>query len=215
MKPLSLCLAAGLALATLSGCALTKDARGAVPFDEEPAQNAAAPIEKTDFSPDTWVYRHPNRSPLEYAKIIIAPVRIYENMSSEVKKRDRRYLNEVGTSFGKRIQRLIEKDYMPVASPDELTLRIEIELFELKPSNRIFKDLRQRLKLGDDVAGTKLEGSCYDSVSGELIFAVSTFYTGEEYAAYRNPVLIKNLRGAFGEWSEHFKKRFDEEMSLF
>ena len=160
------------------------------------------------------MYKRQEKSPSDYAKILIPPVRIYENMSSEVKKRDRRYLNEVGETFKRRMTRLLEKDYLPVHAPGAQTLRVEIELFELKHTTRIFKDRRERTKIAGETTGTKLEAACYDSVTNELIFAVSTFYAGEEYAAFKNPVLIKNLRGAFGEWSEHFKKRFDEIMTF-
>ncbi len=175
---------------------------------------AAGPIQKMEYAPDTWIYRHPTKSPRDYAKVELPPVEMYLNMSSEVKKRDRRYLDEVGSSFLRRVQRSIEKDYLPVQKPDELTLRIEISLSQLQPTTRLFKDRHERIKLGRAVSGTKLEASCYDGVTHELVFAVTTFYKGDEYAAYENPVLIKNIRGAFGEWSGHFKKEFDAAMAF-
>ncbi len=205
------------ALLALFGCAGTnavvqKPAAIVLDVNEEPA--ALGPIEKADFSPDTWVYRNPAKSPLEYAQIILSPVKVYENMASEVNKRDRRNLEDVGASFSRRLARLLAKDYMPVTKPGPMALRVEIELLELKPGIRLFQARREKTKLPHNVSGTKLEAACYDSVTGELIFAVSTFYQGDEYAAYKSPVLIKNLRGAFGEWSEHFKKRFDQEMTF-
>lgn len=205
-----------LAFLALFGCAtknaLVEQRPLVVEADDEPVK--LGPIEKADFSPDTWVYRNPAKSPLEYAQILLSPVKVYENMASEVNKRDRRNLEDVGASFSRRLQRLLEKDYMPVKKPSPMALRIDIELLELKPGIRIFKDRHEKIKLARNVSGTKLEAACYDSVTGELIFAVSTFYQGDEYAAYKSPVLIKNLRGAFGEWSTHFKKRFDQEMTF-
>lgn len=204
-----------LALPLLSGCVmrtLTADNPNADISDDVGGGGGKGPIHKADFFPDTWVYHNPNKSPLDYAQIILSPVRVYENMASEVNKRDRRYLNEVGESFQNRLSRLL-KDYMPAKQPNPLALRIDIELLALKPVMRIFKDRSEKVRVPAPVAGTKLEAACYDSMTGELIFAVSTFYKGDEYAGYSNPVLIKNIRGAFGEWSEHFKKRFDEQMS--
>jgi len=206
-----------LALLMLVGCSATNSVVKQpdviiVEAEEEPA--ASFPIEKVDFSPNTWVYRNPVKSPLEYAQVILSPVKVYENMASEVNKRDRRNLEDVGVSFSRRLQRLLEKDYMPVTRPGPTALRIEIQLLELKPGTHIFQARREKMKLPKNVSGTKLEAACYDSVSGELIFAVTTFYDGDQYAAYKSPVLITNLRGAFGEWSTHFKKRFDQEMTF-
>lgn len=210
IRQLSLALST-LALASLCGCALSQlSASGADAISAEDRGR----IEKTDFSPETWIYHHPQQALTEYTKVLVSPVRIYENMASEVKKRDRRYLNEVAQTFQRRLVRTLEKDYLPVTEPDPLTLRIELELTELKPSMRVFKDRREKTKLGGGVSGTKMEASCYDTVSGELIFALATFYTGDEYAAHSKPVLITNLRGAYGEWLEYFKKRFDEAMTF-
>lgn len=218
MKRSHLFALSALSLLSIVGCAMTPISNtGVVPPDGviylPPEEDAL--IEKADFSPDTYIYRHPRRSPLDFAQIIVSSVSVYDNMSSEIKKRDRRYLDEVGDSFQKRMLRLIERDYLPAQVPNELTLRIDIELVALKPGMRLFKDRRERVKMPDsEMVGTKLEADCYDSVTNELIFAVSTFYKGEEYKAFEKPALITNIRGAFGEWSEHFKKRFDDVMTF-
>jgi hypothetical protein len=97
-----------------------------------------------------------------------------------------------------------------VDTPGEGVLRIDISIYDIKPIvNYINKDGNEAVRFDNTLVGTKFDMDCYDSVSEEQIFALSTLYKGQEYTAYKDLSYMGNVETAFNEWARFFKGRLD------
>jgi Protein of unknown function (DUF3313) len=169
-------------------------------------------MQKVDFYRDTWVYRHPTKKTTDYNRFILSPFSVYENTAVKIKRANKKKFDQLATTLHQKTKILFSADYPVVESSDENTLRVEIEIIDIKPIVQLKKEGNTTVVRDPDIEGSKIEANCYDALSGELIYAVSTLYKGEPYAAYQNSLLIKNIQDAYNEWFTFFKVRFDEAM---
>lgn len=203
MKPQPLLFLALL----LSGCVLTN----APPRNSRFMVDITG-LEKVDFYKDTWVYCHPQIKVTDYRSFIVAPVEVYHNTAKKIPKKTRPIYDAEEGNFQRYAEDVIGKGYPVSAQPGPGVLRIEFNVVDIKPIVRTKDHGNDAIITDPNTKGTKIEADCFDSVTNERIFALSTLYKGQEYAAYKDPALLPAVELAFQEWLMFFKKRFDAAM---
>jgi hypothetical protein len=168
-------------------------------------------LKQEELIKDTWVYRHPDKKPTDYKLFIFDSVRVYENTAKKIRKENR----PIYDAFAERLTGLslssFKKDYDIAKQAGEGVLEIEISIVDIKPIvHYINKDGNEAIRYDGTAKGTKFEMDCVDSATREPILAISTLYSGEQYAAHENLAYLGNLEKAYLEWSRFFKNRFDQ-----
>ncbi len=201
-----------LSMVALTGCVLhgTPDRNSRYSADISTMQRE----ELSDFPHTTWVFRHPTRKPTDFAKFILAPMTVYEKPASAVLGRDRETFDVEAGQLRLKLAKLIGKDYFLTEKSGPDTMRIEVQIVDIKPVVQMKKDGNDTTILNPNIKGSKIEANCYDSATNELIYAISTLYKGDEYTAYQDASLLPNMEKAFDEWAVYFKRRFDTAMAL-
>ncbi len=205
-------LLVSISLVAIAGCVLhgTPDRNSRFSADISTMKRE----EVTDFPHTTWVYRHPTRKPTDFSKFILAPVTVYDKPATKVLGRDRETFDVEAGKLKLKLVKLLGNDYFLTDKTGADTMRIDVAVVDIKPVVQMVKDGNETTVLNPSIKGSKFEANCYDSVTNELIFAVSTLYKGDEYTAYQDASLLNNTETAFDEWSAYFKHRFDVALSL-
>lgn len=168
-------------------------------------------MEKSALRKDTWVYRHPTKHVTDYAAFNIPQITVYEHSNEKIKPENRAPFDALADRLRGKTVDLLKKDYPIVGTDGKGTLRIEISVMDIKPIVHLKNSDGNMVTIMDrSKIGTKFEMDCHDSVTDELIFAVSSLYNGKEYAAYKDPQLLGTVETAYEDWAAFFKSRLDD-----
>lgn len=167
-------------------------------------------MEPVHFLRDSWIYRHPTKRVTDYSAFIIPAVVVYPNPADKIK--DRAPYEALSRELTDQARRLFSEDYIVTDNISENTLRVEISIIDIKPVVQVNKGVTDSIIINSPEKGSKFDVDCFDAASEEEIFALSTLYKGEEYLAYRDSFLIRNIQSGFDEWLAFIKDKFDEAM---
>lgn len=165
-------------------------------------------MEKADFYADSWIYRHPTKRAVDYTRFLIAPITVYEQPMKKIKHRGP--YDALGRTLTDRFTAQFSKKYPVTNKKGHGVLRIQIEVLDIKPLVKTKSGVTDTIIIDNNTKGSKLELDCYDTESGEEIFAISTLYKGDAFVAYEDPSLIPSIDSAFDQWIEFLMERFDE-----
>jgi len=174
--------------------------------------------EYSDFqkiSETIWIYVHPRSRVADYEKFTFDPVSVYPNPALKIKKADKKLLKELADVFRNGTIQAFDDGHTIVKESGGGVLRVQMALLDIKPFNWVTQeDGTHVFKTDTTLEGTKFEVDCIDSISGERIAALVTFYGGEEYSAHKDPNRLKNVEVAFDEWIHLLRHLLDTAKSI-
>lgn len=166
---------------------------------------------KADFLHDTWIYRHPTKKVLDYSSFLVSPVKVFSNPVKKISDESRTRYNQLAMKLESDVKKMLSKNSRLADQPGRDVLQLKLAVIDIKPIVHMMKDGNEVRVSNPDIRGTKFDLDVADSESGELIYAISTLYKGDDYAQFEDPALAPRLEKESVSWISFLSDRLNEQ----
>ena len=196
--------AMGLALASLMACADAKP-RHFSGFLGDYAALKQVPGARLDF-----LYRKPGTSLAKYDSIMFDPVAIYHHPGSHIRTFDHKDIVQLAVFFQDALTNAMKDTYKVVARPGPRTLRVRSAISNLMASRPLPGiSSTELMKFSLFIGEARIEAEFLDSVTNERLVAIVDAQKERRILNHNVFMRWDQVRGAFGEWTRHFRARLD------